>query len=198
MRSVIRKPPTTLMVAAVTAMKPSQVATSPRSEPASTSEPTSEIPEMALVADISGVCSSGGTRVITKYPTNPARMNTNSRVMMSMGRWAPLGVGLRSVLARARGGPRASAAGAEAALELREDLRVLEDGDLAALDLTAPPLDLRERGVVVQPLVVRLAGDAGLRRRRRGRGALHVGEVGVDQLRRLAVPGGGVVVQRGE
>ena len=29
--------------------------------PARTSEPISEMPEMALVADISGVCSSGGT-----------------------------------------------------------------------------------------------------------------------------------------
>jgi hypothetical protein len=28
-------------------------------------EPTREIPEIALVADMSGVCSSGGTRVIT-------------------------------------------------------------------------------------------------------------------------------------
>ena len=33
--------------------------------PASTSEPMSEMPEMALVADISGVCSSGGTRLMT-------------------------------------------------------------------------------------------------------------------------------------
>ena len=34
-------------------------------EPAATSEPTSEMPEMAFVADMSGVCSSGGTRVMT-------------------------------------------------------------------------------------------------------------------------------------
>jgi hypothetical protein len=33
--------------------------------PAVTIEPTKEIPEMAVVADISGVCSSGGTREIT-------------------------------------------------------------------------------------------------------------------------------------
>jgi hypothetical protein len=30
-----------------------------------TMEPTSEMPEMALVADIRGVCRSGGTREIT-------------------------------------------------------------------------------------------------------------------------------------
>jgi hypothetical protein len=28
-------------------------------------EPTSEMPEMALVADIKGVCNNGGTREIT-------------------------------------------------------------------------------------------------------------------------------------
>ena len=33
--------------------------------PAYTSEPTSEMPEMALVADIKGVWSRAGTRVIT-------------------------------------------------------------------------------------------------------------------------------------
>ena len=35
------------------------------SSPATTREPISEMPEMALVADISGVCNSGGTRVMT-------------------------------------------------------------------------------------------------------------------------------------
>ena len=64
MRSVITNPPTTLIVAAVTATKPSIVLTVPRSEPAATSEPTSEMPEIAFVADMSGVCSSGGTRVM--------------------------------------------------------------------------------------------------------------------------------------
>ena len=33
--------------------------------PAVTIDPTSEIPEMAFVADISGVCSNGGTLDIT-------------------------------------------------------------------------------------------------------------------------------------
>ena len=39
--------------------------TSRWSPPAATSEPTSEMPEMALVADISGVCSRAGTLVMT-------------------------------------------------------------------------------------------------------------------------------------
>jgi hypothetical protein len=39
-------------------------------------EPTSEIPEIALVADINGVCRSGGTREITRYPRNAAREKT--------------------------------------------------------------------------------------------------------------------------
>ena len=52
MRSVIMNPPTTLIVEATTAMKPSVVLRVPRSAPAATSEPTSEMPEMAFVADI--------------------------------------------------------------------------------------------------------------------------------------------------
>ena len=46
-------------------MKPSVVATVPCMDPAATIDPTSEMPEMALVADISGVCSSAGTFVTT-------------------------------------------------------------------------------------------------------------------------------------
>jgi hypothetical protein len=41
-----------------------------------TIEPTSEMPEIAFVADIKGVCSSGGTRDITWYPRNAASANT--------------------------------------------------------------------------------------------------------------------------
>ena len=70
MRSVMRKPPTTLVVAQTTAMKPRIVATCRacrRRRPASR---RARSPEIALVADISGVCSSGGTRVITRKPTN--------------------------------------------------------------------------------------------------------------------------------
>ena len=40
------------------------------------SEPTSEMPEIAFVSDISGVCRSGGTRRITSNPRNVASMKT--------------------------------------------------------------------------------------------------------------------------
>src|SRR6266850_906329 len=76
MRSVITKPPTTLVVAAATAMNPRMVASSLRLEPAITSEPTSEIAEIALVADINGVCRRGGTREMTWYPRNAASTKT--------------------------------------------------------------------------------------------------------------------------
>ena len=57
-------PPTTLIVAAVTATKPKKVLNPLYGPPAATSEPTSEMPEMAFVADISGVCSRAGTLVM--------------------------------------------------------------------------------------------------------------------------------------
>jgi len=41
-----------------------------------TIEPTSEMPEIAFVADINGVCKSGGTREITWYPRNAASAKT--------------------------------------------------------------------------------------------------------------------------
>jgi hypothetical protein len=53
------------MVAEATAIAPRSELRTPWLEPAATSEPTSEMPEIALVADISGVCSRGGTRVMT-------------------------------------------------------------------------------------------------------------------------------------
>ena len=40
--------------------------------------PTTEMAEMALVSDISGVCSSGETLRITSRPTKVASMKTNS------------------------------------------------------------------------------------------------------------------------
>src|SRR5204863_2784347 len=68
MRSVSANPPTTFEVEHTTAMKPRIVATFAWCgpvPPAMTIEPTREIPEMAFVADIKGVCSSGGTREMT-------------------------------------------------------------------------------------------------------------------------------------
>jgi hypothetical protein len=65
MRSVMRKPPTMFDVAATTAMNPRIVATVDARDPAAISDPTREIPDIAFVAAINGVCSSGGTREIT-------------------------------------------------------------------------------------------------------------------------------------
>ena len=65
MRSVITKPPTTFVVEQTTAMNPRIVLTVLYLAPAVTMEPTSEMPEIAFVADIKGVCSKGGTREIT-------------------------------------------------------------------------------------------------------------------------------------
>src|SRR4051794_37457042 len=79
MRSVIRNPPTTLMVAAVTATKPStRLSRLAFSAPAMRIAPTTEMAEIALVSDISGVCSSGETRRTSSKPRNPASMKTNS------------------------------------------------------------------------------------------------------------------------
>src|ERR1700693_4655086 len=64
MRSVIRNPPTTLLVAATIASVPSTMA------------PTTAIASSALVSDINGVCSSGVIRRMTSNPMNPASMNT--------------------------------------------------------------------------------------------------------------------------
>ncbi len=66
MRFVMMNPPTTLIVAAVTAIVPSTVLTTLRPAPAATSDPTSEMPEMAFVADMSGVWRSGGNCELTR------------------------------------------------------------------------------------------------------------------------------------
>src|SRR5262245_16985991 len=64
-RSVIINPPTTLIIAEVTAIKPRNLLRSLYLPPAVRIEPTTEIAEMALVADINGVCNRGGTREMT-------------------------------------------------------------------------------------------------------------------------------------
>src|SRR5882757_6318323 len=77
-RSVIRKPPTMFAMAHATAIVPRIVASAPSPLPANTNEATREMPEIALVAAISGVCSSGGIRLMVWTPTKPASMKTNS------------------------------------------------------------------------------------------------------------------------
>ena len=78
MRSVIRKPLTMLVIDAATAMVPRTVVSADLRSPAIRIEPTTAIAEMALVSDISGVCSRRETFWITWKPTNVASMNTNS------------------------------------------------------------------------------------------------------------------------
>ena len=65
MRSVMMNPPTTLIVAAVTATTPRIVLVRLYFAPAVTIDPISEMPEIAFVADMSGVWRSGGTREMT-------------------------------------------------------------------------------------------------------------------------------------
>src|SRR6516164_4150064 len=72
MRSVIKKPPTTLLVAAITAKVARMVASRDFCSPARTMAPTTAMASKALVSDISGVCSSGETRRITSKPMKPA------------------------------------------------------------------------------------------------------------------------------
>src|SRR5262249_30116218 len=73
MRSVIRNPPTTLIVAAATATVPRIVESVVFPSPATTSDATSEMPEIAFVKAINGVCRSCGTFEMTWYPAKIAR-----------------------------------------------------------------------------------------------------------------------------
>src|SRR5205823_3417998 len=68
MRSVTTNPPTTLMVARTTATKPSTISTGVCALAAITRAPTTMMPWIALVPDISGVCRIVGTFEITSKP----------------------------------------------------------------------------------------------------------------------------------
>src|SRR5262250_1887349 len=76
MRSVIRKPPTMLLVAATMAIVPRIAARLVLCSPARMMAPTTAIASRALVRDINGVCSSGETRRMTSNPMNAASMKT--------------------------------------------------------------------------------------------------------------------------
>src|SRR5580698_8175678 len=85
MRSVMRKPLTILVTAAVIAMKPSTLlSVVAPSAPVIRMAPTTEMAEIALVSDISGVCSSGDTLRIISRPTKVASMNTNNPMERSI------------------------------------------------------------------------------------------------------------------
>src|SRR5271154_4480351 len=72
----MRKPPTILLVAAITATVPRICAMRLCALPASTIAPTTAMASRALVSDISGVCSRGETLRITSNPIKHASMNT--------------------------------------------------------------------------------------------------------------------------
>ncbi len=76
MRSVMKNPPTMLLNEAATAIAPRIVESFVSCRPAMMIAATTTIASSAFVNDISGVCSSGETRLISSNPTNPARMNT--------------------------------------------------------------------------------------------------------------------------
>jgi hypothetical protein len=66
-------PPTTFIVANITADNPNQVPISPPTL-VDMIAPTIAMPEMAFEPDISGVCNVGGTFVITSIPMNTAKI----------------------------------------------------------------------------------------------------------------------------
>src|SRR5712671_2318416 len=78
MRSVIRKPLTMLVVDAKTATAPRMVLRRVSCSPASRMAPTTAMAEMALVSDISGVCSSRDTRWMTIRPMKVDSISTNN------------------------------------------------------------------------------------------------------------------------
>ena len=63
MRSVIKKPPTTLLVAATMAMVPRTVDSVLLCSPTNKMAPTTAMASSAFVSDMSGVCSKGETRL---------------------------------------------------------------------------------------------------------------------------------------
>src|SRR6184192_777177 len=71
-RSVTTNPPTTLVVARITATRPSPMDTGDDAPAAMTIAPTRMMPWIAFVPDISGVCRMVGTLEITSMPTKMA------------------------------------------------------------------------------------------------------------------------------
>src|ERR1700694_3723728 len=81
MRSVIRKPPTMLLVAATTAMNPKTAESVLLCSPTRRIAPTNAMVSNALVTDINEVCSKGETRRITSNPMNPASTKIKSALI---------------------------------------------------------------------------------------------------------------------
>src|SRR5580700_3935877 len=83
MRSVIKKPPTTLLVAATMAMVPRTVDSVLLCWPTNKMAPTTAMASSAFVNDMSGVCRSGEMRRITSNPMKAASMKTYRSVIKS-------------------------------------------------------------------------------------------------------------------
>src|SRR6266567_4730497 len=99
MRSVMKNPPTTLLVAATMAMTPSTVANVLFLSPTRTMAPTTAMASRALVSDMSGVCSKGETWRMTSNPMKAASMNTNNALMMLDSILLPQGLKPRILIA---------------------------------------------------------------------------------------------------
>ena len=65
----------------MSAARPKAAARADWCAPAAMIAPTMDIPEIALAPDISGVCSVGGTLLMTSNPMNAASRNTVSARM---------------------------------------------------------------------------------------------------------------------
>ena len=83
-RSVTMKPPTMLIVPKAIAIVPMTLSRVPSAVPITISPPSMMIPWIALVCDISGVCSVVGTFEITSKPTKAARTKIVISVIRSM------------------------------------------------------------------------------------------------------------------
>src|SRR5439155_10536986 len=90
MRSVTTNPPTTFIVPSATAASATiRIHVAWCGSPATTIAPTSTIPWIAFVPDMSGVCSIVGTFEITSNPTKIASTSTVSSVITSAGLKSP-------------------------------------------------------------------------------------------------------------
>src|SRR3954447_11313638 len=89
MRSVTRKPPTTLIVPKAIAIVRMTLSKVSCASPISRMPPSTTMPWIALVADISGVWSVFGTREMTSKPTKAPITSSVISVTKSIRRWPP-------------------------------------------------------------------------------------------------------------
>ena len=102
MRSVTRKPPTTLIVAKTTATNASAFSRSESAEPAMSIAPTRTMPWIAFVPDMSGVCSIAGTFEMISMPMNTARTKTVMLLSRVMAHAATGSFSTRALVCHAR------------------------------------------------------------------------------------------------